>query len=127
VLIPRAADAPKDVVRILTARGWTPEEVAAYRTVTATPEDQGAEAVRAGEFDVVIFSSASTAQGFVEIFGPPAALGLGLGDDVSRMVACIGPVTAETARELGFRVDIVPAEHTSEGIVAALLQPLVTR
>ncbi|MGH2729896.1 MAG: uroporphyrinogen-III synthase, partial [Actinomycetota bacterium] len=90
-------------------------------------EGRGAEVVRAGEFDVVIFSSASTAKGFVEMFGPPSELGLGPGDDASRMVACIGPVTAEAARELGFKVDVVPAEHTSEGIVAALLQPVAAR
>jgi uroporphyrinogen III methyltransferase/synthase len=127
VLIPRAADAPQDVVRILEKHGWTPEEVVAYRTVTAAPEARRADAVRAGAFDVVIFSSASSAKGFVEMFGPPSELGLGPGEDASRLVACIGPVTADAARELGFRVDVVPAEHTSEGIVAALLQPLVTR
>ena len=35
-------------------------------------------------------------------------------------IACIGPVTAETARELGLHVDVVATEHTVPGLVTAL-------
>ena len=38
----------------------------------------------------------------------------------SPLIACIGPITADTARELGLRVDVVAAEHTVPGLVAAL-------
>ena len=37
-------------------------------------------------------------------------------------VACIGPITANTARELGIRVDIVASEHTIPGLVQALVE-----
>ncbi|MEK6536161.1 MAG: uroporphyrinogen-III synthase, partial [Actinomycetota bacterium] len=36
-------------------------------------------------------------------------------------IACIGPVTAETARELGLRVDLVADEYTIPGLVRALI------
>ena len=35
-------------------------------------------------------------------------------------VACIGPVTAATAGEVGLHVDIVAQEHTIDGLVTAL-------
>jgi uroporphyrinogen-III synthase len=36
------------------------------------------------------------------------------------LVACIGPITAKTAEELGLRVDVVASEYTVEGLVRAL-------
>jgi uroporphyrinogen-III synthase len=36
------------------------------------------------------------------------------------LLACIGPRTAESAREAGWTVDVVPEEYTSAGLVAAL-------
>jgi uroporphyrinogen III methyltransferase/synthase len=38
------------------------------------------------------------------------------------LIACIGPITADTARELGLRVDVVAAEHTIEGLVTAVIE-----
>ena len=35
-------------------------------------------------------------------------------------VACIGPVTAATARDLGVRVDLEAEVHTVDGLVDAL-------
>jgi len=40
----------------------------------------------------------------------------------SRVVACIGPTTAEAAGKAGLRVDLVPQEHTVNGLVEALLK-----
>jgi uroporphyrinogen-III synthase len=36
------------------------------------------------------------------------------------LIACIGPITADTARQLGLRVDVMAAEYTVEGLVEAL-------
>jgi uroporphyrinogen-III synthase len=36
-------------------------------------------------------------------------------------IACIGPITAETARELGLQVDVVAGEYTIDGLDDALL------
>ena len=37
-------------------------------------------------------------------------------------VACIGPITAATAREAGLPVDVVAKEYTTDGVVAALVE-----
>ena len=42
------------------------------------------------------------------------------------MVACIGPVTAATARDLGLNVDVEAAEHTIDGLVDALTRLTLT-
>jgi uroporphyrinogen-III synthase len=42
--------------------------------------------------------------------------------DVPSIVACIGPVTADTARSLGLQVDVVAGTHTIDGLVDALVE-----
>jgi uroporphyrinogen III methyltransferase/synthase len=43
-----------------------------------------------------------------------------LPDDVT--IACIGPITAETAKEFGLKPDIVAEEHTIDGLVEGILK-----
>ena len=50
----------------------------------------------------------------------PALLGGDLSALASATVVCIGPIVAETARELGLPPHVVAEEHTIEGMVAAL-------
>ncbi len=113
VLLPRAADVPEDMGRALQAAGWKPHEVATYRTV---PAERGAQAdiVASGEFDIITFTSASTVRGFTGMFPDAPAVVDG------KIVACIGPVTAEACREAGLAVDVEAAEHTAQGLVDAL-------
>jgi len=42
----------------------------------------------------------------------------------SALVACIGPVTAATARAEGLRVSVVATDYTIPGLVAALRRAL---
>jgi uroporphyrinogen-III synthase len=39
----------------------------------------------------------------------------------SSTIACIGPATAATARELGLRVDLVAETHDVQGLVYAMV------
>ena len=65
--------------------------------------------------DVVTFTSSSTVRNLVEMLdGDRAAL-------EASFIACIGPVTSATARELGLRVDLEATKHTVEGPVDALI------
>ena len=41
-------------------------------------------------------------------------------------VACIGPITAQTARESGFSVDIVPDRYTIEALLDAIIKDYET-
>lgn len=126
VLLPRAVDAPRAVVEDLRALGWNVDEVAAYRNVLPPPDPAIVRRLRARQFDVVIFTSPSTARNFVTLVGAPADLGLREGGD-ERLVACIGPSSAEAARALGFRVDVVATERNDAGMVAALERHLTGR
>ena len=80
-----------------------------YRTVAADP---GAAELAAldGGLDAALFLSGSAVRAF-------AALARSLS---GVMVGCIGPSTAEAARQAGMKVDVVPGEHTAEALVNAL-------
>ncbi|MEK7815083.1 MAG: uroporphyrinogen-III synthase, partial [Chloroflexota bacterium] len=115
VLVP-GADIGRDVVaRELARLGAKVEQVAAYRTVT--PQGVGNRARQALEqgVDVVTFTSSSTVRNLIGMLdGDKAAL-------EPSLIACIGPVTAATARELGLRVDLVAEANTVEGLVETLV------
>ncbi len=66
------------------------------------------------QVDMVTFTSSSTVRHFVEADGQPSAAAV--------QVACIGPITAQTARELGLRVDIIAQEYTARGLVDAIVR-----
>ncbi len=119
VLVPRAAGAPRDALDQLRSQGWTVEEVIAYRTVTAAAPPQ-TETIRRRGFDVITFTSGSTVKGFSSMV-TPAEAGVTPADSGERRVVCIGPVTAQAASELGFRVDAVADEQSSEGLVRAVV------
>jgi uroporphyrinogen-III synthase len=72
--------------------------------------------IRAGRIDIATFTSSSTVRNLVAMLGEADAL-TGEGRP---LIACIGPITAETARELGLKVDVTASEYTIEGLVAAL-------
>jgi uroporphyrinogen III methyltransferase/synthase len=120
ILLPRAAEAPAAAVDALRAQGWLVDEVTTYRTMSA-PRDEYAAVLRRGEFDVVTFTSGSTVRGFAAMVNAGEA-GLTPQDSGARKVACIGPVSAQAATDLGFRVDAVAREQTAEGLVHAVLR-----
>ncbi len=110
VLVPRAEVARDALPEGLRARGWEVDVVAAYRTVTVPIAPEVLDGV--ADADVITFTSSSTVTRWLEAAGP---------DRVPPIVACIGPVTAATARKHGLEVAVEAAEHTVEGLVAALV------
>jgi uroporphyrinogen-III synthase len=125
ILLPRAEIAREALADELGRRGAVVHEIAAYRTLPASPDPQGLAELRRG-VDAVTFTSSSTVRNFVALAGPALSAGFpsencGAGRRINgAAVACIGPVTAQTARELGLRVDVVAREYTTDGLVAAL-------
>ena len=112
VLLPRADIATETLAAGLRDRGWEIDDVTAYRTVRAAPPPAAIrEAIKTGGFDAVCFTSSSTVRNLVGIAGKPHA---------RTIVACIGPQTAETAREFGLRVDVQPAHASVPDLVEAL-------
>ncbi len=114
VLLLRADIAAKELPAALLAAGATVEDVPAYRTAKATQvPPEVVEALRAGQMDMVTFTSSSTVEGLLGALGGPVLL-----DKVA--VAAIGPVTAETCRAHGLTVDVEAPEHTVPGLLAAI-------
>jgi uroporphyrinogen III methyltransferase/synthase len=118
VLLPRAAEARRALPDLLEQMGAVITEVAAYRTEPVAGDGtELQDLLRRGEIDLLTFTSSSTVRNFQGLVGEDFFRGL------SRppLVACIGPVTADTAREQGLPVDIQAADYTIEGLVAAIL------
>jgi len=111
ILLPRADIARPALAEGLQALGAHVEEVAAYHTIRGNPSPAAFDALRAG-VDVITFTSSSTVRYFVAL-----TAGLDYGDPV---IACIGPVSATTARESGLRVDVVAKKYTIDGLLDAL-------
>ena len=114
-LLPRAALA-RDALRTgLQHTGAQVVEVPAYDTILPEPSSETLAELAAG-VDVLTFTASSTVRNFVTQLGQARARSLAN----QAQVAVIGPVTAETARNLGLRVDVVASEYTISGLVAAL-------
>ncbi len=114
-LLLRADIADKELPEGMRQLGAEVEAVTAYRTVPASDIVAPArEMLASGEIDVVAFTSSSTVSNLVAALGEEKSL-------LSKAkIACIGPKTAETALKNGLSADIVAAEHTIPGLVAAM-------
>ena len=117
VLLPTADIADNYLPAAIQSADGIAHVITAYRTLPAVPDPQGMAQLRQG-IDVVTFTSGSTVRNFFAITRQASLNPLQLPGQPR--IACIGPKTAQVARELGFKVDILPEEHTVEGLVAAL-------
>ncbi len=119
VLLPRAAETRDLLVRELERLEARVTEVPAYRT---RPVKAGAAALRralgARQVDVLTFTSSSTVRNCATMFSEGERHAL-LGDVV---VACIGPITADTAAEFGLRTRIMPSEYTIPALARAIIE-----
>ncbi len=121
ILLPRADIARKALLDALQQQGALAEELAVYRTIPAQPDPQAFQALEQG-VDIATFTSASTVRSFFSIVGER------FGDEAANrllknaLIACIGPITAEAARERGLAVGIIAEEYTVDGLVDALLK-----
>jgi uroporphyrinogen III methyltransferase/synthase len=117
VLIPRAKVAREILPDKLREAG---AEVVVPPAYESAPSSEGknelARRLGAGEVDCVTFTASSTVENFVGAFGPGEAVGL----LAETRVVCIGPITAETARGHGLRVDTEAEEYTIPGLVEAV-------
>lgn len=117
VLLPRAQAAPPELEVALQARGAEVERVAAYRLRPLPGAGRRLLDHLHGGPTAVTLTSASTVRALV------AALEEAGGRERLQelVLACIGPVTARAARELGLEPQVVAREHTVQGLVRALL------
>ena len=115
VLLPGADIGTDTLAEGLAGLGAAVERVAAYRTITPKGAAKQARAALKQGVDAATFTSSSTVRNLLQMLdGDRAAL-------ESSTIACIGPATAATARELGLRVDLVAENHDVQGLVDALV------
>ena len=115
ILLPGAEVRPDRLKRGLEKLGAVVHEVILYRTVLPSgASGRLAEALESG-VDIITFTSSSTVTNLMAL----------LDGDVNRLeevgIACIGPVTAETARKAGLNVDILAQDSTAAGLVNAIV------
>jgi uroporphyrinogen III methyltransferase/synthase len=111
ILLARAEVARDVLPDGLRAKGWEVDVVDAYRTIAAPTTAGALEALATA--DIVTFTSSSTVARVLEAFGA---------ERVPPVVACIGPITSDAARQHGLTVDVEAEPHTIDGLVAALVR-----
>ncbi len=119
VLLPRAKEARAVLPVELRRMGAEVDEIVAYQTLQASDgQSELLDALRNGTIDMVTFTSSSTVRNFMALL--PENEVEELMRDVT--VACIGPITADTAKSLGFKTDLVAEDFTIDGLTAAIAQ-----
>jgi uroporphyrinogen III methyltransferase/synthase len=117
VLIPRAKVAREILPQKLREAGAEVVVPPAYETV---PSSEGKERLKEllenGEVDCITFTASSTVENFVRAFGGKVRQLLS-----GTRIACIGPITAETASKHGIRVDAEAEEYTIPGLVSTVV------
>ncbi|MBX3062613.1 MAG: uroporphyrinogen-III synthase [Anaerolineae bacterium] len=105
----------------LVATGALVDEVVTYRATYGEVNEEAVTQLQAG-VDILTFTSSSTVRHFVEMLGDKAnAIAEGA------LIACIGPITAQSASELGLRVDVCASESTVLGLITAIKSALSTK
>lgn len=116
-LMPRALVARDILPDTLRKKGAHVDVVPAYQTVL--PQHGSREILQhlqEGGIDCVTFTSSSTVSNFFSLFDKNEILPLLR----KTAIACIGPITAETAREHGLDIHIMPSEYTIDALVKSI-------
>ena len=120
VLIPRAEVAREILPNQLRAMGAVVDVIAVYRTVApAADMSRLSEQIERGTVDAITFTSSSTVKNFVDLVGG-AEVAARLGAKTA--IACIGPITVQTAEENGLPVTIVAPENTIPALTDAIVR-----
>lgn len=119
ILLPRARGARGILPETLRNWGVHVNEVVLYEAVpTSRGEHRHLQDILNGKVDYLTFTSSSTVSNFVAMIGPENVWRV----NRAARVACIGPVTAQKANDLGFSVAVTAREYTINGLVEAILE-----
>src|SRR5438034_733380 len=113
ILLARAAGARDVLPDRLREAGARVDVLELYRAVPPVGLRQRL-AENLDRVEMITFTSSSTVRHFVDATDGPLPARV--------VVACIGPITAQTARDLGMRVDIIAQEYTTRGLVEAIVR-----
>jgi uroporphyrinogen III methyltransferase/synthase len=119
VLLARARIARDVLPKGLRKMGAAVDVAEVYRTVKPRGASKRLRALLTEEkIDAIAFTSSSTVNHFVELLKK---------EDLKRLVkgiaiACIGPVTARTAKKWGMKIAIQPGEYTIPALAQAMVE-----
>lgn len=130
ILLPRADIATPLLPERLSKLGAKVTQVVAYRTVKekkCSPKVK--KMLKNGKIDFVTFTSSSTVRNFFNLVKrkdihpvrKDVSSGISNGVHPKIKFVSIGPVTTKTAKELGLKISIQAREHTTDGLIEAIL------
>ena len=131
VLLARAAEARNVLIQELQSVGVEVDVVATYRTIGIDKAgERGQRILRQledDELDVITFTSSSTVRNFMQWLIDYDAkftetfIGR-VAESARPKIACIGPITSQTARECGLEVHIEAQVYTVAGLLDAIIR-----
>jgi uroporphyrinogen-III synthase len=110
ILLPRAEGGRDELADGLRAAGARVTPVAVYRTIALAPEELAPLRARlaSGEIEAAAFFAPSQVAPLAGALGPV------------RIIAAVGPTTADALRAAGARVDVVASQPTAEALARAI-------
>jgi uroporphyrinogen III methyltransferase/synthase len=116
ILVPRARQNRDGLPAILAKRGAEVDILPVYELAPPAAAPAALHRLLTDPVDVATFTSTATVVNFAAAFKD---------DELDSLlertrIACMGPVTADTARRLGMRVDIIAGEYTTRGLAQAV-------
>lgn len=117
ILVARALEGREVLEKLLSEAGAQIEVAPCYRTVADASEAESVrEMLARGAVSWLTFSSASTVKNFLDAVGAQSVVGA----RESFRVACIGPITAQAARECGLEPDVVAQSASVASLADAI-------
>ena len=109
ILIPRAQEARGVLEFELKNMGANVDVLPIYKTIKPKQKIN----IDLTKIDIITFTSSSTVTNFMGMIGKKTK--------IKAKVACIGPITADTAKSFGLKVVIMAKENTIESMVKAII------
>ncbi len=117
VFLPQSALADDRFAEALRSSGAIVTRVDAYPTVVGSGGVTLPTLLAAGEIDAITLTSGSTAANLIARLDAEGDSRASIADVC---IACIGPKTADAARAQGLHVNVLPENHTLEGLIDGL-------
>ncbi len=118
ILLPRADIARTLLSEELVKLGANVDNISIYKTVIPEENRNDLEDILINQnIDIITFTSSSTAKNFYKILGED-----NLKTIEDKTIAAIGPITGQTVKELGLKLDIEASDYSIPGLVDAILE-----
>jgi uroporphyrinogen III methyltransferase/synthase len=120
LLLPRALEARAVLPVELQGLGAQVDEIAVYRTIRpqTTRIRELQTLLEEGKIDLVTFTSSSTVHNLIGLCPEGEIVSL----LAKTRIGCIGPITADTARQYGLEIAVQPQTYTIPAFAEAIVE-----